>query len=318
MGHTSIKSRIIKAIVLIGLTYCFTGCTASNLTPTESHILPSIDRVKWAAKKSLLDPCTLIPLAGAALCSIDDFDEKIVDWADDHHPLFSSRKNASNVSDDLVDILDMTAWCTAALAPRSEQSTNKEILLDTCQSVGIIALTGKIGDYNLDTDKKYFLALATIGANYFYTVPETQTSKTRLMLTQWLGHEGNSQLTTQIKNETNRTRPNGADDYSFPSGHTSSAFSSAQLASQNLNHYHFSDRVNFWARTGLFTLAFGTGWARVEAYKHYPSDVLFGAALGNFLAAFVSNLLNDTDNENFAIAISPVNRGLMVSYSFKF
>jgi len=34
-------------------------------------------------------------------------------------------------------------------------------------------------------------------------------------------------------------------------------------------------------------VALGTGWARVEAQKHYPSDVLAGMALGNFMAAFI-------------------------------
>ena len=34
-------------------------------------------------------------------------------------------------------------------------------------------------------------------------------------------------------------------------------------------------------------LAAGTAWARVEGGVHYPSDNLFGAALGNFVATFV-------------------------------
>ncbi|MBD3343874.1 MAG: hypothetical protein GF401_02280 [Chitinivibrionales bacterium] len=35
----------------------------------------------------------------------------------------------------------------------------------------------------------------------------------------------------------------------------------------------------------------GTGWARVEAQKHYPTDVLVGAALGNFCATFAAGIL---------------------------
>ena len=30
-----------------------------------------------------------------------------------------------------------------------------------------------------------------------------------------------------------------------------------------------------------------TGWARVEAEKHYPSDVLAGYAIGHFIARFM-------------------------------
>lgn len=286
--------------------------------PSPGRGLPTLERAGWAACKSFMDPWTWAPLAGAALCSIDDFDQRIVDWADDRHPVFSSRNNAADMSDDLADTLDMTAWLTAALAPRSQQATNKEVFIDTLQSVGVIAFANEIGDYNLSTSKKYVVALATVGANYLHTVPEARPDKTRLMVTQWLGHEGNYQLTTQFKKETNRVRPNRADDYSFPSGHTSGAFSSAQLASRNLDQYYFDDRVNFWARTSLFALASGTGWARVEANKHYPSDVLFGAALGNFISAFASNLLIDKNTDRVDVVIGPMNDGLGVNCLIRF
>ncbi len=42
-------------------------------------------------------------------------------------------------------------------------------------------------------------------------------------------------------------------------------------------------------KTSFRALAWGTAWARVEGGRHYPSDVLFGAALGNFVAIFVRN-----------------------------
>lgn len=36
-----------------------------------------------------------------------------------------------------------------------------------------------------------------------------------------------------------------------------------------------------------YTLALGTGRARVESGAHYPSDVLFAAGATNFLTGFV-------------------------------
>ena len=33
--------------------------------------------------------------------------------------------------------------------------------------------------------------------------------------------------------------------------------------------------------------ASGVAWARVEAGRHFPSDVLAGAALGNFITTFI-------------------------------
>jgi membrane-associated phospholipid phosphatase len=52
---------------------------------------------------------------------------------------------------------------------------------------------------------------------------------------------------------------------------------------------------------GNVVLAGGVAWARVEGRRHYPSDVLFGAALGHFLTAFIHdafmNLPDDNDAE---------------------
>ncbi|MEJ2698889.1 MAG: phosphatase PAP2 family protein [Desulfuromonadales bacterium] len=43
------------------------------------------------------------------------------------------------------------------------------------------------------------------------------------------------------------------------------------------------------SRVGLGTLTAATAWARVEAKKHYPSDVLAGIAIGHFFGAFISD-----------------------------
>jgi membrane-associated phospholipid phosphatase len=45
-----------------------------------------------------------------------------------------------------------------------------------------------------------------------------------------------------------------------------------------------------WTRrslqAGLYGVAAATGWARVEAGVHYPTDVLVGYAIGQFIARF--------------------------------
>ncbi len=76
--------------------------------------------------------------------------------------------------------------------------------------------------------------------------------------------------TYALKYSINRTRPNGA-GYSFPSGHTSVAFSGASFIHRR---YGFKK-----AGIAYLSAAF-VGWSRIQANKHYPSDVVAGAILG--------------------------------------
>lgn len=94
-------------------------------------------------------------------------------------------------------------------------------------------------------------------------------------------------VTSSLKNLTQRNRPDNSDHNSFPSGHSAFAFAAAALTSRNLDGLALDDGTRTGIRAGLYTLAAGTAWARVEAGAHYPSDVLVGAALGNFLARFI-------------------------------
>ncbi len=76
---------------------------------------------------------------------------------------------------------------------------------------------------------------------------------------------------TVLKYAVGRERPNGADNHSFPSGHTITAFCFAPVVTR------------YWGwEAGVPAYLFGvvTGLARVEGYHHYLSDVLAGATLG--------------------------------------
>ena len=98
----------------------------------------------------------------------------------------------------------------------------------------------------------------------------------------------NNIATSILKSVTDRERPDGADDQSFPSGHASQASVHATLACRNVDQIPgLSKGWRTTFKTSFRVLAAGTAWARVEAGKHYPSDVLFGSALGNFVAVFV-------------------------------
>ncbi len=95
--------------------------------------------------------------------------------------------------------------------------------------------------------------------------------------------------TELLKKGTDRTRPDGSDDESFPSGHTSSASAFSTLANRNLQSLSLSKTNRTLLRIGFTTITAATGWARMEAGRHFPSDVLVGYALGHFISAFLND-----------------------------
>jgi len=147
------------------------------------------------------------------------------------------------------------------------------------------------------------------------TVPNEKAKTVGVQLAAWNAVKG---ATSILKDETNRMRPNGANDLSFPSRCTSFAFSSATISNYNLDYLEF-DNLRRGLQFGNLCLASGVGWARIERGAHYPSDVLFGAALGNFLSAFIYDaFLGLPVNEEVRFSVVPFEGGAMAQLSFRF
>jgi len=101
-----------------------------------------------------------------------------------------------------------------------------------------------------------------------------------------------------------RTRPDGDGTDSFPSGHSTSAFASATLASFNLEGTPMPGGLRIGLDAGITTLAAGTAWARVEGGRHFPSDVLAGAAIGSFVSTWIHQcFLRDNPYESVELHI---------------
>jgi len=81
----------------------------------------------------------------------------------------------------------------------------------------------------------------------------------------------NVAYTELIKVTVGRERPNGQDEKSFPSGHTSNAFALAAVAER---HYGWKLGVPAYLVAGV------VGASRIQQDKHYLSDVVAGATLG--------------------------------------
>ena len=84
----------------------------------------------------------------------------------------------------------------------------------------------------------------------------------------------NAAVTEVLKNNIKEHRPDGSDSHSFPSRHASYAFAFGSVAAHELCFYS-----PLWV-SASHTLANAVAMQRVYASRHYPGDVLAGAALG--------------------------------------
>jgi membrane-associated phospholipid phosphatase len=105
-------------------------------------------------------------------------------------------------------------------------------------------------------------------------------------------------LTEILKGTVHRHRPgDSSSGSSFPSGHASAAFAAATLIERN---------AGLELGIPAYALAALTGFSRIEAGRHFPSDVLAGAALGTLCAGALDALHFGTGREGKGIAGHPV------------
>ena len=126
-------------------------------------------------------------------------------------------------------------------------------------------------------------------------------------------------VTELLKKRVDRRRPDDSDDESFPSGHATSAFSLSTLSNRNLDSIDMPKKLRRTLQVGNLLMATGVGWARVEGNKHYPSDVLAGAALAHFFTAFIHDaFLGLPEDDGFHFIIFPQNGGAAAQVSIAF
>lgn len=108
-----------------------------------------------------------------------------------------------------------------------------------------------------------------------------------------------------IKEAVTKTRPNGANPHSFPSGHTSAAFASATSLYMS---YGWT-----WGVPAFFISTF-VGLERMAENAHWASDVWTGAALGIFWARATHR--KDPDSLKVTPFWGPEGKGLALSRNF--
>jgi membrane-associated phospholipid phosphatase len=105
---------------------------------------------------------------------------------------------------------------------------------------------------------------------------------------QAVGSVGASKLLViGLKQAFPETRPDGSNNKSFPSGHTSLAFASAAT---------IYNRQGKAVGIPAFAVAALVGLSRVEAKKHFWYDAVIGAAIGSGLGFVITNKKPDPDS----------------------
>lgn len=155
-------------------------------------------------------------------------------------------------------------------------------------------------------DSAGFALLASVAAAESGGPDEWPANKARGSFVDVAAIAATSLTTGAMKSGFDRERPNGADRRSFPSGHSSSAAVYSTLASRNLRFAPIAPLARTACGAGLDLMAAGTAWARVEAGWHYPSDVLFGMALGRFFGAWLDEMFLAPDPGTWTVEIYPV------------
>lgn len=97
----------------------------------------------------------------------------------------------------------------------------------------------------------------------------------------FISNVASSTITFFLKIITGKTRPNGKGNLSFPSGHTTFAFTNATVL-----YNEFKDTSPVLAYSG-YAFATTTGAFRVINNKHWFSDVLMGAGIGILVTKLV-------------------------------
>jgi membrane-associated phospholipid phosphatase len=236
----------------------------------DATISPGWDKVGKAAYSSMVSPFTWLPVAGAAILQIDNWDKNISKWATDKTPVFGSQQNADNWSNYLLYTSGALYGTTALLAPSRVQA----------------------GDWVTDKMKGFIVGGAAVGLS-----------------------EG---VVGGLQPALNRERPNGSPQ-SFPSGHATAAASFSTLAAKNIGTMQLARSAEIAADSGLVLLTAGTAWARVEAKRHYPADILAGMAIGHFISAFVNDAFLGLDNSRGVVPDAELSKnGFLLSVKGSF
>ena len=113
-------------------------------------------------------------------------------------------------------------------------------------------------------------------------------------------------LQQALKHIVLKPRPDGSDNYSFPSGHNTSAFSGAAFIQR---------RYGWKYGVPSYLLASYVGYTRIQAKKHDGWDVLGGAVIGIGTSYLFTK---PYDKRNVDMTFNRINGGYMVGFNYNY
>jgi membrane-associated phospholipid phosphatase len=117
----------------------------------------------------------------------------------------------------------------------------------------------------------------------------------------------NGVVTAGMKAGFSRMRPDGSNDVSFPSGHTSMSFMWATVLSRN---YGLKVGIPAYAVAGY------VGATRLQENKHHMSDIVAGATIGYIVGRTVTRHRKGGRLSKVNWMVAPARRGFVASLSF--
>lgn len=125
---------------------------------------------------------------------------------------------------------------------------------------------------SIDDQLRHVPAYATVGLSLLGVEGKHSTVNQTFLFA--LTYTINNTLTSNLKRLTRVERPQGNSFDSFPSQHTSAAFSAARFLDREYG------QRSVWYSVGGYTVATGVATLRVVKDNHWVSDVLAGAGVG--------------------------------------
>ena len=105
--------------------------------------------------------------------------------------------------------------------------------------------------------------------------------------------------------------------YSFFSGHSAMAFSSAIFLSTTFHKYHPESKFTPYVWATSITLASIIGYLRIYSGQHFPSDVVIGAVVGS-LVGYIVPLIHENHHDKLNVTPEKIRSNKVFTFNINF